>query len=399
MKVLHMQSKKYVWMISLGAALTVLSGTYAVMRGPAAIKLDNAFVVGRVIRIAAPKNGTVEAINLARFDTLANGKIAFLVSDRSSADQVRSAQMALSAAFSEAGQSCMRLGSQVEQVKLSKLTLDLAEERASDARKLFDRGFVSQRQIEQQLFDTRKAGVALQVAQLEQRRLEMESSSAVPGSSKVVAAIEQLRQALIEQQRGIVRLHGDIFVYDIHVLPGQWVEEGAQLATVIPIETMRIQANILESQIGQVAIGQSAEIRLDGLGKQQVFHGRVETIVPATAATFSQIQRNTADSTWMKVSQRIPVVIRIDDPIAPGQVHVGQSAEVALLPQQPSAPVKPLEPGIVAPTAAPAHERNDINEEILQRVEKERNSVSRRLRLPASCMLFSTMPAKENEGR
>lgn len=381
-----MQLKKQYLALSV-VAITASAMAYGFLGNSTTTKLDNAFVVGRVIRLAAPMTGVVEAINLTRFGTLERGKAAFLISDSLAADRVRSAELSLRAAFSEAGQSCMKLGSQIEQVKLSKLAVRLADDRVADAQKLSASGFVSPRQVEQQQFDEQKARISHQRDMLEQRRLEIELSSAVPGSSKVVDAIEQLRQALIERRRSVVQVDSNIFVYDIQVLPGQWVEEGAQLATVIPMETLRVQANIIESQIGQVAIGQPAEVRLDGLGRQQVLRGHVETIVPATAATFSQVQRNTADSTWMKVAQRIPVVIRLDDQVKPGQVHVGQSAEVTLLPSKPAAQAAPT---LVA--AATTLERDDIDREIRRRLDKERDEVSRHLRLPKSCALFTPKP-------
>lgn len=312
--------------------LAAAGGTaYAVSQHGRAIHLDNAFVTGRVIRLAAPVSGPVEAVGMARFSVLPGGASAFRVNARSLSDRVSSAELSLHAALSEIGRDCLRLDSQAEKVDLTRIEAQLAETKLSDARRLMESGFISKRQIEQQEFDARKAATSHQIEVLERQRLHI-ATSGQPGSSRDLAeAVGVLRRALIEQHQATVSVNKDVFVYDVHVLPGQWVEQGAPLATVIPLEAVRVQANILESQLPMVALGQPAEVTVDGLG-DTVLRGHVESIVPATAAMFSQVQRNATDSTWIKVAQRIPVIVRITDPLPAGKVMVGASVEVSLLP-------------------------------------------------------------------
>lgn len=379
---MKIDKKKHALIVLVAISFVLLASRFA-LSGPSTLKLDNAFITGRVIHLASPTTGIVEAVNLVRFGTLDYGKTAFLIGGHAAIDKVRSAQLLVRAAFVEGAQTCIRTQSQAEIVQTSSLAARLADERVADAKMLSDKGFFSQRQLEQLQFEQQKALEAIRVAQLEHRRLQMESSGSVPGTTKIVEAIEGLRLALIERRRSVVRLGSDVFVQDIKVLPGQWVQEGAELATIMPIDATRVQANVLETQIGLVSVGQAAEVRLDGV--VGVLPGHVEAIVPATAATFSQVQRNTADSTWMKVSQRVPVVIRIDS-VPAVSVYVGQSASVVLVPGK--ADPNSEQPRQTAVAASQPAQWDDVEDELQERLDQERAAVSRHLQLPASCALL-----------
>jgi membrane fusion protein (multidrug efflux system) len=61
-----------------------------------------------------------------------------------------------------------------------------------------------------------------------------------------------------------------------------------------------------------VAVGQPAVIRIDTY-KGQDWEGRVDSISPATGAEFSVIPAQNASGNWVKVAQRIPVRIHLDN--------------------------------------------------------------------------------------
>jgi membrane fusion protein (multidrug efflux system) len=377
--------------IALGAA----GAAYMVWRNGAALHLDNAFVTGRVIRLVAPASGQVDMVALHRFTVLPAGELAFQVDGRVAADQVRSAELTLRAAFSEMGMDCLKLDSQAEKVKLSEHESRLAATKLADARSLLERGFISRRQVEQQEYDTQRAATSRQVEEMELHRLDFSAGQQVTGSRALAEAVGALRKALIARRQSEIRVGGDLFVYDVHVLPGQWVELGTALATVVPLDAIRVQANMLESQLKEVKLGQRAEVHVDGFARNEVLHGYVESIVPATAATFSPVQRNVSDSTWIKVGQRIPVIVRITDKLPLGRIMVGQSVDVTLQAGQVEAPAPPPAVPVATVHAAkfPADGAGwDIDREVDLRLRTMRHDVGRQLRLPGNCSFFREPP-------
>lgn len=93
---------------------------------------------------------------------------------------------------------------------------------------------------------------------------------------------------------------------------GAWVSAGSRLLALVPLEKSYIIANYLETQLANVRPGQAVEITVDALPGQH-FHGRVESIAPATGATFSAIAADNATGNFTKVVQRLPVKITLDD--------------------------------------------------------------------------------------
>ena len=70
-------------------------------------------------------------------------------------------------------------------------------------------------------------------------------------------------------------------------------------------------ANMKETQMNDVSIGQPASFTVDALDHRK-FHGRVQQISPATGSEFSLLQADNATGNYVKIAQRIPVRISID---------------------------------------------------------------------------------------
>lgn len=69
---------------------------------------------------------------------------------------------------------------------------------------------------------------------------------------------------------------------------GSWVEGGTSLVSLVPVSELWVDANYKENQIAGMKPGMKAEIRADIL-KGEVFHGHIESLSPATGASFSLI--------------------------------------------------------------------------------------------------------------
>jgi len=112
------------------------------------------------------------------------------------------------------------------------------------------------------------------------------------------------------------------------VEPGQMVSpERSLLALVSPDDTW-IVANFKEDQLASISIGQSARVKVDAYG-DLTLAGHVESIAGASGSRFSLLPPDNASGNFIKVVQRIPVVIRLDTPQA-APLRPGMSAEVTV---------------------------------------------------------------------
>ena len=94
---------------------------------------------------------------------------------------------------------------------------------------------------------------------------------------------------------------------DLAVHEGQLVQVGQTVVAVVPADTYVI-ANLKETQVGRVKIGQIVDMDLDAY-PGQTFTGKVESLSPATGARFSMLPPDNASGNFVKVVQRVPVKI------------------------------------------------------------------------------------------
>lgn len=100
---------------------------------------------------------------------------------------------------------------------------------------------------------------------------------------------------------------------------GDTVSAGQPIVTLMDPRRLWVEANINEGSIGRVRPGQPVDVHVDSLGRTVT--GRVATISPVTAATFSLIPARSSSSNFNKVTQLVSVKITLDEdqlPLIPG---------------------------------------------------------------------------------
>lgn len=127
-----------------------------------------------------------------------------------------------------------------------------------------------------------------------------------------------LRQALAERDQaqlniGYTQLRAPIdgYIGNRRARLGAYAAAGSQLLSVVPAEGLWIDANFKEDQLSGMAVGQAVSIRADILPGRE-FHGRIESLAPATGAQFSVLPPENATGNFTKIVQRVPVRVRLD---------------------------------------------------------------------------------------
>jgi membrane fusion protein (multidrug efflux system) len=136
-------------------------------------------------------------------------------------------------------------------------------------------------------------------AQIAQARAQMEAAQA------------QLRQSKLDLNDTTLYSPLAGRVGDRTVRVGQYVQPGTRLMTVVPVQTLYLEANFKETQVGRMRIGQPATLHVDAL-KGTDLHGVVESFSPGTGAQFALLPPENATGNFTKIVQRVPVRIRID---------------------------------------------------------------------------------------
>jgi membrane fusion protein (multidrug efflux system) len=160
----------------------------------------------------------------------------------------------------------------------------------------------------------------------------------------VLQAKEVYRDAWIAAQRNAVVAPVPGFVAERSVQLGQHIQPGEALMTVIPLHSLWVDANFKEVQLRNLRIGQKVEVRSDLYGGSFIFHGQVQGMSAGTGAAFSLLPPQNASGNWIKVVQRVPVRIQIDDnDLIKSPLRVGLSATVTVDTTNRDGPVLALE--------------------------------------------------------
>ncbi|MBV8373764.1 MAG: HlyD family secretion protein [Candidatus Eremiobacteraeota bacterium] len=143
--------------------------------------------------------------------------------------------------------------------------------------------------------------------------------------SQVEAAKAQLD--LAKQNLGYTRVYSPIdgYVGEKSVEVGQTINAGLTLMTLIP-HNIYITANYKETQMGSMRVGQPVDIKVDAY-KGVTFHGHIVSINPASQNSYALVPAQNATGNFVKVSQRIPVRISIDDQRSDMPLRPGMSVE------------------------------------------------------------------------
>ena len=104
---------------------------------------------------------------------------------------------------------------------------------------------------------------------------------------------------------------------------------GQAMYAIIDPNRVWVNANIEEAKVARVRVGQPVEVHVDATG--QTVNGRVMSIAPASAATFSLLPQNNASGNFTKVTQYVPVKIAVEtgDAVLPLGTSVAVKIRVA----------------------------------------------------------------------
>ncbi len=167
-------------------------------------------------------------------------------------------------------------------------------------------------------------------AQLGQAQARLASAEAAPQqiayaraqAGQATGQVEQLRAAVgqAELDLSYTKLYAPVSgrVTRKSVEPGNYVQVGQALLSIVP-RGVYVVANFKETQLARMRPGQPVQIRVDAY-PDRAFHGHVDSIQAGSGAAFSLLPPENATGNYVKVVQRVPVKILIDDP--PDPVHV-----------------------------------------------------------------------------
>jgi membrane fusion protein (multidrug efflux system) len=111
--------------------------------------------------------------------------------------------------------------------------------------------------------------------------------------------------------------------------PGEWVEQGEPVFYLVGTGKVWIEANLKETQLTKIRIGQRVEATVDAFPDNPVA-GRITRISAATGSEFMVLPAQNATGNWIKVVQRVPVRIEFEPDQSMPDLRAGMTVEVSI---------------------------------------------------------------------
>jgi membrane fusion protein (multidrug efflux system) len=295
-------------------------------------KTDNAYVGGNQVAISAQVPGIVVAILADDTQRVEAGQVLVKLDNTDADVRLQQTSSALAQAVRQVRQQTESATSADAQV--AKARVDLKKAQADLARRA---PLVAAQAEAPETVQHLRDAVDQAQASLDAAQAQAAASHAAIEGTRIATnpAVEQARanyrSAWIAAQRNNIYAPVTGYVAQRSVQVGNSVQPGQQLMAVVPLHDLWVDANFKENQLRHIRVGQPAKVEADVYGGSVEFHGKVIGLGAGTGSVFSLLPAQNATGNWIKVVQRVPVRIALDDKeLDQHPLRVGLSTDVTV---------------------------------------------------------------------
>jgi len=296
------------------------------------VETDNAYVKQDKVSVSALVGGTIIEVLVHENETVKAGDLLFKIDPEPF-------RIALAEANAEIAEAQSDLTALANDSALSGADISAARENIAFAQSTFarqealwKRGFATKADYDAALHAVAQARESLKLAEAQQReaRSKLANGPAVPGENPRIAAAKARRAAAqLDLSRTEIRAPMNGLVSQAERLQvGQQIIPNLPVITLVGTHGTYIEANFKETELADMKVGQPAEIEFDAY-PDLTLKGHVESIGAGTNSEFSILPAQNASANWVKVTQRVPVRIALDEQ-SPRKLIAGLSVVVTV---------------------------------------------------------------------
>ena len=311
----------------LPVALVV--GGYFYVTGGTVMSTDNAYVQADMVGLSTDVSGIVREVLVHDNQVVAKGDVLFKLDDlqfKLALDRgdgtVRNDLMALLASY-------RNLQALVEQARAD---VDFTNTNLKRQQDLVARNFTPQANVDASRNTFQ--GSQQKLASLQQQLVAIAANlngnpdAAIEDHPRYKSAVAARDEAARQFDHTVVHAPFAGIVTNVPALqPGQFLAAAATAFNIVSSDHVWVQASPKETELTDVKPGQKATVEVDSYPGQE-WTGTVDSISPASASSFSLLPAENSSGNWVKVVQRIPLRVRIDNVAGKPPLRVGMSVEL-----------------------------------------------------------------------
>ncbi|CAI2935424.1 HlyD family secretion protein [Aminobacter niigataensis] len=324
---------RLVLMAALPLAL-VVGGGYFWVTGGRYQETENANLRQARVNIASEAAGRIVKVDVADNTTVKAGDVLFEVDPEPYKIALAQSDAALAAARLNVEQLRAGYSQAVAQERVAASGLDYAQAQFDRSNGLVTKGVNTKSSLDEARMDLDKAqeqhSAAVQGIVSAKAALGGNPDIEADQHPTVLSSLAARDKAAFDLAQTTVRAPADGVVSQAASFKiGQYVGAGTALFSLVETGDTWVEANFKETQLTHMKPGQEAEIVLDTY-PDRTFRGTVEAIGAGTGAEFSLLPAQNATGNWVKVTQRIPVRVKVDTADGGLAMRTGMSATVSI---------------------------------------------------------------------
>jgi membrane fusion protein (multidrug efflux system) len=194
-----------------------------------------------------------------------------------------------------------------------------------------DTNLVKQDVVAASKLDDMKTQLTVAQQQIAQIRASLNGDPSLPYTQQAAykQAVAARDDAALQLSYATLKAPAAGVVTEVDIKPGDIVAPGHPVFALVMSGKRWVEANFKETQLTRVHVGQKVEVEVDTYPGRK-WQGTVESIAPGTGSVFSVLPAQNATGNWVKVVQRIPLRIAIDQLQGGPDLRAGMSAEVVI---------------------------------------------------------------------
>jgi membrane fusion protein (multidrug efflux system) len=314
-------------------ALAGIVGLYWYAMSGRYVSTENAYVKADMVAISPDIDGRVVAVEVVENQLVRQGDVLFRLDPEPFQIALDIAEAKLRAVRNDIQSSRAEFGQIKAEIAEAGERVRFYEQQAERQRELQGRGIASEVRLEEaevELLAARQRVAALR----EKLRTVLADLGGDPDSPAELhplyrQAEAERSMAALDLADAVVRAPVDGVVSRMRLEPGEWLEEGEPAFSIINPATAWIEANLKETQLEHLEVGQQVEIAADAYPDAR-WLGTVASISPATGAEFALIPPQNATGNWVKVVQRLPVRIAVEPREGQPELRAGMTVTVSI---------------------------------------------------------------------
>lgn len=293
---------------------------------------DNAYVAGNQVQIQSQVSGSVMTVNVDNTDFVTSGTVLVELDPRDAELALDKAKTELANSVRQTRQHMvnsrqLQANIEVKRSELNRLQNDLKRREVLGSSHVIGK---EELQHAREAVVSAKAALDMAIEQYNANQAIVLNSS-IEKQPAVEQAATQVRNAWLTLQRTKIVSPVDGYVSRRSVQVGSQITPSTPLMAIVPSNGMWIDANFKETQLADMRIGQPAKVITDFYGKDIVFNGTVVGLDMGTGSAFSLLPAQNASGNWIKVVQRLPVRIALDEnQLEEYPLRIGLSTEVTV---------------------------------------------------------------------